>query len=57
MHPEARLYVFEIYPSFCEVLTSIPDSRLTVISAGAQDMVDQLAHYDVFPDSVDAIVS
>lgn len=47
MHPDARLYCFEINPSFCEKLQTINDDRLIVIQKSAEDLKEILTTYDV----------
>ena len=38
MAPEGKLFVFEINPELCEVITDIQDSRMILINDGAQNM-------------------
>lgn len=53
MHPNSRLYAFEINKQFCETLKEIEDDRLIIINASANDVDQHLLESN----SVDCIVS
>ncbi len=54
MHPDSRLFAFEINPAFCEQLRKISDSRLTVVEAPVNEVFNWIK-----PEAgtVDAIIS
>lgn len=47
MHPDAKLYCFEINPTFCEKLQTMDDDRLIVIQKSAEDLKEILTTYGV----------
>ncbi len=55
MSPEARLFVFEINPELCEVLSKINDDRLILINDSAENLKTQLNKYGLH--EVDTIIS
>lgn len=52
MHPQSTLITFELEAPFIEILSQIPDSRLQVIHASAENLLSY-----VMPASVDCIIS
>ena len=55
MHPNAKLYSFEIDPKFCEFLAKIDDPRLHIINDSAEFLTDYLKKWGV--EKVDSFVS
>lgn len=55
MSPNARLYVFEINPELCAVVSKINDHRMTLINDGAQYMEAHLQKHGIH--QVDTIIS
>lgn len=55
MSPIAKLYVFEINPTLCEIISKIDDKRMILINSGAQNMESELAKYNI--SQVDTIIS
>jgi phospholipid N-methyltransferase len=55
MAVDAKLYVFEINPALCKILTQLKDDRLILINDGAQNMKSILAKYEIT--KVDTIIS
>jgi len=53
MHPDSKLYAFEIHEDFCNVLRSIQDSRLHVVC----DSAENVGRYVNPGESVDCIIS
>ena len=47
MAPEGKLFVFEINPELCEVITDIQDSRMILINDGAQNMAIHLQKHGI----------
>ncbi len=54
-HPDARVFVFEINPTFVGVLKSIDDARLTVLHASAEDAGAKLRELGI--EKTDYVVS
>jgi phospholipid N-methyltransferase len=43
MHPDSKLYTFEVNQEFCELVSAeIKDTRLHVINAGAETLIDHV---------------
>lgn len=55
MAPDARLFVFEINPELCEMISRIKDDRMILINDGAQYMESYLQKYEVH--QVDMVIS
>jgi len=55
MHPESRLYVFEINENFLESLKELDDQRLIVIHDSAEFLVQHLSELSI--EQADVIVS
>lgn len=55
MAENAKLFVFEINPELCEVISDIQDSRMVLINDGAQNMSIHLQKHGI--EKVDIIIS
>lgn len=55
MSTKAKLFVFEINPELCEIITKIKDERMVLINDGAQYMESHLQRHGV--EKVDTIIS
>jgi len=55
MSPEAKLYVFEINPELCNVLSKIKDSRMILVNDSAEHLETYLANAGI--NQVDSIIS
>ena len=42
MSPESKLYILEINPTFCEILSRIRDERLVILNKSAENIEDHL---------------
>lgn len=55
MHPDARLFAFEVQSNFCDLLRKINDDRLVVIEDSAEHLASYLQTHNY--ESVDHIIS
>lgn len=55
MSSNAKLFVFEINPKLCEIISKIDDKRMFLINNGAQNMESELKKYNIT--QVDTIIS